>query len=94
MRTSPQKTPAMSPDQPGPPLDGARVEARLSVDQLWVRYFGNGGTATADEFRSFLDGHPWPDPLQYDIAVSALNDRFTERNLDHPIPYSIPPSGV
>ena len=72
----------------GAPLDGARQDARLSVDQLWVRYFGNGGTATATEFRRFLDGAPWPAALQYDIAVSALNDAFTEMDRNHPIPYS------
>ena len=46
-----------------------------------------------DEFRSFLADEPWPAALQYDIAVSALNDRFGEINLDHPVPYSLPTGG-
>jgi hypothetical protein len=69
-------------------LETARRDAGLSVDELWVRYLGNGGTATPADFRHFLAGHHWPGALQYDIAVSALNDRFTEMNLNHPIPYS------
>lgn len=71
-----------------PSLDGARQQARLTVDEFWVRYFGNGGTATSTQFRSFLDGDHWPATLQYDIAVSALNDRFAEMDADHPVPYS------
>ena len=75
---------------PAGPLDGARRAAGLSVGQLWIRYFGNGGSATEVEFASFLAHHSWPGPLQYDIAVSALNDRFTELDRDHPVPYSTP----
>lgn len=73
----------------GQPLDGPRRQARLSVDELWVRYFGNGGTATMAQFQAFLGEDRWPGTLQYDIAVSALNDRFTEMDLDHPIPYAV-----
>jgi hypothetical protein len=60
----------------------------LSVDELWVRYFANGGTATIPQFRSFLGDDDWPGTLQYDICVSALNDRFTELDADHPVPYA------
>jgi hypothetical protein len=71
-------------------LEAARRQLGLSVDELWVRYFGNGGTATIAEFQSFLADEPWPAALQYDIAVSALNDRFGEIDLDHPVPYALP----
>ena len=74
-------------------LDAARRRLGLSVDQLWVRYFGNGGTATMAEFQRFLTDEPWPASLQYDIAVSALNDRFGEINQNHPVPYSLPAGG-
>lgn len=63
-------------------------DARLTVDELWVRYVGNGGSATSTEFRSFLADERWPGPLQYDITVSALNDRFSELDADHPVPYA------
>lgn len=69
-------------------LETARRRAGLTVDELWVRYFGNGGAATFTELQSFLVGDAWPSALQYDITVSALNDRFTEMDLNHPIPYA------
>lgn len=81
----------MVPEVPAAPagrLDAARRAAGLSIDQLWIRYFGNGGTATEVEFAEFLASHTWPGSLQYDIAVSALNDRFTELHRNHPVPYS------
>lgn len=78
----------MSVDVPPGRLDVARQQAGLSVEELWIRYFGNGGTATVDEFQTFLTEHTWPERLQYDITASALNDRFTEMELDHPVPYS------
>ena len=83
----------MRPEMLTGALDTARIQAGLSVDQLWVRYFGNGGTATADEFAAFLADRRQPGALQYDIAVSALNDRFTEMALHHPVPYSDAGSG-
>lgn len=84
----------MSADLPSGPLENARLLAGLTVAELWVRYFGNGGSATETEFRSFFDDQPWPGRLQYDIAVSALNDRFHEMDLDHPLPYAPVPPGT
>lgn len=84
----------MSDDLSSRRLEVARHRLGLSVDQLWVRYFGNGGTATMAEFQTFLADGPWPGALQYDIAVSALNDRFAEIDLDHPVPYSLPSAGL
>jgi hypothetical protein len=72
----------------GPSLEGARLDAMLSVEELWIRYIGNGGTATVPQFRSFLGRDVWPGTLQYDITVSALNDRFGELHADHPVPYA------
>lgn len=83
--------PAVSLDLSSRRLEQARVAAGLSVDDLWIRYFGNGGTATAEELERFLAGAPWPGSLQFDIVVSALNDRFTEIDLDHPVPYASDP---
>lgn len=80
----------MTTHLPARTLDVARQQAELTVDELWVRYFGNGGTATSTEFTAFLTDHAWPTDLQYDIAASALNEQFTEMGLDHPVPYTNP----
>lgn len=69
-------------------LERARLAAGLSIDELWIRYFGNGGTAGAEEFKRFLNGVSWPGSLQFDIVVSALNDRFTEIDVDQPVSYA------
>jgi len=78
----------MSRDLAGARLESARREAGLSVDELWIRYAGNGGTASPHEFSSFLASSTRLGQLQYDIVVSALNERFTEMDRNHPVPYS------
>lgn len=83
----------MTTNLPARTLEVARQQAELTVDELWVRYFGNGGTATITEFTAFLTDHAWPTDLQYDIAASALNEQFTEMGLNHPVPYTYPAGG-
>ncbi len=69
-------------------LETAREQAGLSVDVLWIRYFGNGGTATFETFQVYLSGDVVPNKLQYNIAASTLNECFADMDLDHPVPYA------
>lgn len=67
----------------------ALVEADLSVPELWLRYIGLGGTATAPEVTAYVEGRADPplDDVQHDTLVQAVNERFMEQHLDHPLPY-------
>ncbi|MBV8950772.1 MAG: hypothetical protein JOZ99_07850, partial [Actinobacteria bacterium] len=54
--------------------------------ELWIRYFGLGGTSTPSDVHGYLDGGPIR-PGQHDVLAHALNERFVEMGMDHPVPY-------
>jgi hypothetical protein len=61
-------------------------DAGLTVDDLWLRYVGLGGTALPHEVERFMQGEE-PPPDQHNVLVHALNERFVEMGGDHPVPY-------
>jgi len=61
-------------------------EAGLSVDELWLRYIGLGGSALPHDVERFMQGER-PPPDQHDMLVHALNERFLELGGNHPVPY-------
>ena len=66
-------------------LNVARIDAGLSVDELWLRYFGLGGMSTrferaAQEDRALI-------LHDHDLIAHALNERFVELGGDRPVPY-------
>ena len=63
----------------------------LSITDLWIRYVGLGGTLTLPHLEAYLrdDGGTVP-AGQYNVIVHAINERFMEMDLDHPIPYDRP----
>ena len=68
-------------------LRTAMAEAGLSIPELWLRYFALGGVATLNEVsRHIYQGDVLGD-VQHDVLVLALNERFGELDLDHPVPY-------
>ena len=69
-------------------LDNARQELGLSIEDLWWRYFAIGGMATALELEAIVYRALVPGVADCDLIAVALNDCFTERGGDHPIPYS------
>lgn len=69
-------------------LQQARHQAGLTVDELWLRYFGLGGLSTPLEVDAVLHGALTPSDFDYDILAHAINERFLELGGDHPVPYS------
>ncbi len=69
-------------------LNAAREQCGFTVEELWLQYYSLGGTATEAEMRSFLTGEAIPTSPQYDVIAQALNERFVDRDLDHPVPYA------
>ncbi|HEX2053435.1 MAG TPA: hypothetical protein VHJ78_06900 [Actinomycetota bacterium] len=68
-------------------LEKARRDAGLSLDELWLRYFELTGQASLLELEAYLRGALIPDRLQHDLIAQALNERFLELGMDHPVPY-------
>lgn len=75
-------------DEP-PELDRARRAARLSVTELWLRYFELGGMTSPIEFEAVLHGALVPSAHDRDVIAVALNERFAEMGADHRVPYTI-----
>ena len=71
-----------------PSLDQARRDAGLSTSELWLRYFGLGGTSTPIELEAYLHGALEPTAHEHDLLVHAINERHVELGGDHPVPYS------
>ena len=73
-------------------LRTAMGQAELGLQELWLRYLALGGTATAEEVEAHVDGRrgggfDGDGHLQHDTLVQALNERFMEMDLNHPVPY-------
>jgi len=64
------------------------METGLTVTELWFRYFALGGMSTALEVDAFLYGALVADVHNRDLISVALNERYFELGLDHPMPYS------
>ena len=69
-------------------LEQARRETRLSVSDLWYRYFALGGMSSALDVEAYLYGALIADVYDRDLLAVALNERFAELGGDHPMPYS------
>lgn len=65
--------------------------AELTLEDLWLRYFGLGGTASPMEVDGHLHGLMSLPPMQRDVLAHAINERLDE--LAHParVPYCRPP---
>ena len=69
-------------------LDEARRDAGLTQHQLWLRYFALGGMVPALELEAICHGAMLVTDPDHDRIAHALNERFTELGLNHPVPYS------
>lgn len=62
--------------------------AGLGVGELWLRYFGIGGSAGQFEIEAYLyAAHSLP-TLERDLVAHAINERFMDLGLDVRVPYS------
>ncbi len=77
----------MSDDEHRPSLDGARREAALSMDDLWLRYISLGGNATLSEMAAFVTSAAPPSRHDHDLVAQALNECFLDMGRDMPVRY-------
>jgi hypothetical protein len=52
--------------------------ADLTVDELWLRYFGLGGSAGRMEVDAYVNGAMALQPFEHDMLAHAINERLAE----------------
>lgn len=62
--------------------------SELSIGRLWVAVLGIGGELAEPELADILEGRRAPTSFEHDLIAQALNDYFTERGQNHPVPYA------
>ena len=59
----------------------------MSPTDVWVEYFAVGGNGSQEDVSSWLSSAARLPVREHDLLAQALNDRFIEIGLDHPIGY-------
>ena len=78
----------MTGDERNRRMNAARVRAELTVQDLWLRYVGLGGTGDAFEVDGYLQGLVPLETFQQDVLAQALNEGLRELYEDDCIPLS------
>jgi hypothetical protein len=65
-------------DTPSARLHDAYEASKLSVAELWLRYFALGGEASEMEIDAYLNGAIALPALQHDMVAHAINERLDE----------------
>lgn len=68
-------------------LEAARQTLDISVLELWWTYFAMGGGGDAYALAEYLEGHTTVTNTTHNAIVHALNQTFTERGQNSPVPY-------
>jgi hypothetical protein len=68
-------------------FEAARQQAQLTFDELWTAFFSLGGTIGPRPLRLFLEGKGELQRPDRDMLAHALNERFNDMDLNHPVPY-------
>lgn len=84
--------------QSGNVLEAARGRLGVGLQDLWLAYFGLGGTASQRQVEAYLRGDAPLDGSQHDVLAQAINDRAIDQSENAPAPYAdqikgAPPSG-
>lgn len=67
-------------------LDAARVQAGMTLEELWLAYYALGGMLLPAQLFAYLQGEG--EGLDdYDVVAQALNERFRDQDLDSPVAY-------
>jgi hypothetical protein len=78
---------------PSPPGSGAALRAGLALSglttrQLWIAYFGLGGSKMPGELELALDGRGAVTDHEHDLIAQALNDHFIGTGQNHLVAYA------
>jgi hypothetical protein len=56
-----------------------------TASDLWIAAAGIGGSLTRRDVERISTGQRAASPIEHDILVTALNDRFVDLGGDHPL---------
>jgi hypothetical protein len=68
-------------------LEAARQTLGITVLDLWWTYFALGGSGDAYTLAAYLDGDTTATTATHNTIALALNETFTERGQNSPVPY-------
>jgi hypothetical protein len=69
-------------------VEDGRRRAGLTIDELWLRYFGLGGTADAVETEAYLRGVVALPGPERDVLAHAVNEGLAEIQVPERVPYT------
>jgi hypothetical protein len=78
----------MADQLPAGAMEAARTALGLSTEQLWTGYMALGGSLLPSRLEAFLDGTGQLGDYDQNLVAHTLNERFSERGEDHPMPYT------
>ena len=81
----------MTSDERHRRMDSARVHAKLTVQDMWLRYVALGGTGDAFDLDGYLQGLVPLATFQQDVLAQALNEALEDGYRAHRVPLSVPP---
>lgn len=73
--------------RPGAVLEAARVQAGMSLADVWLAYLALGGMQSPEVVESILEGEAEVASDEYDLLAQTMNERFMDRGVGHPVPY-------
>ena len=59
-------------------MDAARIRAELTVQELWMRYLGLGGTNDAFDLDAYLQGLVSWDAFQLNVLAQSANEALSD----------------
>ena len=68
-------------------LAEAKSRSMLSYDELWMRCFGLGGSASVQELRSYLQEDGALSRENVNVMAQAFNEHFLDLGLGMPVEY-------
>jgi hypothetical protein len=71
-------------------LAEAKARSMLSYDELWMRCFGLGGSATVDELRSYFQEDGMLSRADVNVMAQAFNEHFLDLGQGMPLRYLDP----
>lgn len=71
-------------------LAEAKTRSMLSYDELWMRCFGLGGSATVEELRDYLQEDGPLSREDVNVMAQAFNEHFLDLGLGMPVQYLDP----
>ena len=80
----------MTGDERNRQMEAARVRAELTVQDLWLRYVGLGGTGDTFDVDGYLQGLVPLETFQQDVLAQALNEGLRELYQADCVPLSTP----